>query len=254
MKTSIHPITLLAVAVALLSGCFGSTSSSEDEADSSSKASQSGDAPATSKQDDFVNMDEDASPEEKKYLEAGKPFLLALAKRDYSQAYSLLSSHAKSRMSINQFVAPEDETQLKTNAEHPMEDVTAEQFAEQVRGVEAKFGKPRKPENLHVQSMDPKILAGQVTEPMDRLDVMFSIGMMPESIPADIRRASLRGSIRTEWNPEDLKAAAQQLNTTEEEVLKNEEGPYFNIKYVLVEEGGALKVGYFEMMPPSMLD
>jgi len=30
--------------------------------------------------------------------------------------------------------------------------------------------------------------------------------------------------------------------------------PYMNVKFVLVEEGGQLKVGYFELMPPSMLD
>lgn len=246
---SSHRIGILALAIALLAGCSGSTNSPEDE-----PSSQSAESAAAPKPDDFVSVEEDASPEEKKYLEAGKPFMVALAKSDYAQAYDLLSSHAKAQMSINQFIAPEDESQLKTNAEHPLQNVTAEQFAEQVRGVEAKFGKPHKPENLHIQSVDPKILTGQVTDPMDKLDVMFSIGMMPDTIPGDIRRASLRGSIRTEWNPEDLKAAAQQLNTTEEEVLKNEEGPYYNIKYVLVEEGGALKVGYFEFMPPSMLD
>lgn len=243
MKPSDLRITLLTLAIALLAGCSGSSNPSEEQDARPSDA----DAAAAA-------ADEDVSPEERKYLEAGRPFFEALAKSDHSQAYALLSSHATSRMSVNQFLAPEDEAQLKANEEHPMENVTAEQFAEQVRGVEAKFGKPRKADNLHVQSLDPKILSGQATEPMDKLDIMFSIGMMPDSVPADIRRASLRGSIRTEWNPEDLKAAAQQLNSTEEEVLKNEEGPYFNIKYVLVEEEGVLKVGYFEFLPPSMLD
>jgi hypothetical protein len=28
----------------------------------------------------------------------------------------------------------------------------------------------------------------------------------------------------------------------------------FNLKIVLVEEGGQLKIGYFEFLPPSMLD
>jgi hypothetical protein len=244
-----HSIKLIALTALFLAGCFGSSTSPEDE-----PSSKSGEPTAAPKPDDFVSIEEDASPEEKKYLEAGKPFMIALAKSDYAQAYDLLSSHAKAQMSINQFMAPEDEAQLKANAEHPLQNVTAEQFAEQVRGVEAKFGKPRNAQNLHIQSVDPKILTGQVTDPMDKLDVMFSIGMMPDTIPGDIRRASLRGSIRTEWNPEDLKAAAQQLNTTEEEVLKDEEGPYYNIKYVLVEDGGVLKVGYFEFMPPSMLD
>jgi len=30
--------------------------------------------------------------------------------------------------------------------------------------------------------------------------------------------------------------------------------PYFNLKVVLVEEASALRVGYFEFLPPSMLD
>ena len=40
------------------------------------------------------------------------------------------------------------------------------------------------------------------------------------------------------------------------EELKNSPDfePYFNIKVVLVEENGQLKVGYFEFLPPSMMD
>ena len=30
--------------------------------------------------------------------------------------------------------------------------------------------------------------------------------------------------------------------------------PYMNVKFVLVDDGGQLKVGYFELMPPSMMD
>jgi glycerol-3-phosphate dehydrogenase len=30
--------------------------------------------------------------------------------------------------------------------------------------------------------------------------------------------------------------------------------PYLNLKVVLVEEGGQLKVGYFEFLPPSIWD
>jgi hypothetical protein len=249
MKYSIDRIRLLALMLPLLAGCFGAPSTPEDEPSSSKSG-----APRPPRQAELVSIDEEATPEEKKYLEAGKPFLVALVKGDHPQAYNLLSSHAKSRMSINQFVAPEDEAQIKANEENPIQNVTAEQFAEQLRGIEAKFGKARKAENLHVQSLDPKILAGQVSEPLEKLDVMFAIGMMPASVPTDIRRASLRGTVRTDWKPEDLKAAAEALNTTEAEVLKNEDGPYFNLKLVLVEEDGALKVGYFEFLPPSMLD
>jgi hypothetical protein len=38
-------------------------------------------------------------------------------------------------------------------------------------------------------------------------------------------------------------------------VQKSEDfDPYFNLKIVLVEEGGQLKIGYFEFLPPSMMD
>jgi hypothetical protein len=35
---------------------------------------------------------------------------------------------------------------------------------------------------------------------------------------------------------------------------KEDRGTYLNVKFVLVKEEGQLKVGYFEFMPPSMLD
>jgi hypothetical protein len=41
---------------------------------------------------------------------------------------------------------------------------------------------------------------------------------------------------------------------TVEELKKSEDfDPYFNLKVVLVDDGGELKIGYFEF-PPSMMD
>ena len=43
--------------------------------------------------------------------------------------------------------------------------------------------------------------------------------------------------------------------TWEEEILESDEYfPYYTLKYVLVEEGNELKVGYFVLLPPSMFD
>ncbi|HEX4696790.1 MAG TPA: hypothetical protein VH254_03880 [Candidatus Udaeobacter sp.] len=40
-----------------------------------------------------------------------------------------------------------------------------------------------------------------------------------------------------------------------EDLKKGEDfDPYFNLKIVLVDEAGQLKIGYFEFMPPSMMD
>jgi hypothetical protein len=87
------------------------------------------------------------------------------------------------------------------------------------------------------------------------MDSMFAIGAMPDWIPADIRRASLRGQIHTELSPQELQNVAQREGITVEDLKKSEDfDPYFNLKIVLVEEGGQLRVAYFEFLPPSMLD
>ena len=52
-------------------------------------------------EDDF--LDKDAKPDERKYLLAAKPFFIAVASRRYADAYALLSSHARARMSLDQF-------------------------------------------------------------------------------------------------------------------------------------------------------
>src|SRR5947207_11221562 len=52
---------------------------------------------AQKSEDDF--LDKDAKPDERKYLVAAKPFFIAVAGRKYADAYALLSSHAKARMS-----------------------------------------------------------------------------------------------------------------------------------------------------------
>ena len=86
-------------------------------------------------------------------------------------------------------------------------------------------------------------------------DLMFAIGAMPEWIPADIRKASLRGQIATELSPQELQNVAQREGISVEELKKDEDfDPYLNVKLVLVEEGGQLSVGYFEFLPPSIWD
>ena len=104
---------------------------------------------------------------------------------------------------------------------------------------------------LHVHNTDATVLSGRG----DRLDVMFAIGAMPASIPTDIRKASLRGQIGTKLTSAQLQEAAKHAGVTVEELQKDEEfQPYFNFKLVLVEEEDGLRVGYFEFLPPSMLD
>ena len=204
-------------------------------------------------EDDF--LDKDAKQDERKYLLAAKPFFVAIANRKYADAYALLSRYAKARMSFNQFTPAEDDATYQQYEQNPYDNVTAEQFAHLMQYVEAARGTPRAPKMLHVDSTDPDVLNRRSTEQFGAIDSMFAIGAMPEWIPADIRKASLRGQIHTELSAQELQNVAQREGISVEDLKKSEDfDPYFNVKLVLVEEGGQLSVGYFEFLPPSIWD
>ena len=208
---------------------------------------------AQKSEDDF--LDKDAKPDERKYLLAAKPFVIAVANRKYADAYALLSGYARARMSLNQFTPAQQDADFQRNETYAMMNVTAEQFAYLMQYVEAAHGAPRAPKILHVFSTDPDVLNRRSREQFGAVDSMFAIGAMPDWIPADIRRASLRGQIHTELSPQELANVAQRDGITVEELKKDQDfDPYFNLKVVLVEEAGQLKVGYFEFLPPSMMD
>jgi hypothetical protein len=108
---------------------------------------------------------------------------------------------------------------------------------------------------LSVFSTDPDVLNRRSREQFGAMDSMFAIGAMPDWIPAAIRRASLRGQIHTELSLQELERVAQTQGISVEELKKDENfDPYFNLKVVLVEENGQLRVGYFEFLPPSIMD
>ena len=58
-----------------------------------------------------------------------------------------------------------------------------------------------------------------------------------------------------ELSPQQMAQAAKAQQTTPDK-LKNDPDyqPYLNLKVVLVEEAGGLKVGYFEFLPPGIMD
>ena len=204
-------------------------------------------------EDDF--LDKDAKPDERKYLLAAKPFFAAVGNRKYADAYALLSRYAIARMSLDQFTPPQQDSDAQQNQSYAVDNVTAEQFAYLMQYVEAAHGAPRAPKMLHVFSTDPDVLNRRSKEEFGAMDSMFAIGAMPDWIPGDIRRASLRGQIHTELSPQELEKVAATEGISVEELKKSDDfDPYFNLKLVLVEEGGQLKIGYFEFLPPSMLD
>jgi hypothetical protein len=200
-------------------------------------------------------LDADITPEERPHFDAARPFAEAIAARDYSKAYELLSSHAKARMSPSQFVSPDDEATHKKNEASAIQNPSAEQFARLMSTTESKCGKPAKLVELHVFSTDPVALSGKGSSAEDRLEAMFAIGMMPDSIPAAIRKASLRSKLIVELSPEDLAETAKVYETTPEKLKADPDfQPYVTLKMVLVEEAGALKVGHFEFLPPGIFD
>jgi hypothetical protein len=218
------------------------------------KKSQEGEKKTVQKsEDDFV--DKDAKPDERKYLLAAKPFFVAVANRKYADAYALLSRYAIARMSLEQFKPSESDSDAQQNQAYVFDNVTAEQFAYLMQYVEAAHGAPRAPKMLHVFSTDPDVLNRRSKEQFGAMDSMFAIGAMPEWIPGDIRKASLRGQIHTELSPQELQNVAQRDGISVEDLKKSDDfDPYFNLKVVLVEEGGQLRIGYFEFLPPSIWD
>jgi hypothetical protein len=158
-------------------------------------------------------------------------------------------------MSFNQFTPAEDDATYRQYEQSPYDNVTAEQFAYLMQYVEAAHGAPRAPKMLHVFSTDPDVLNRRSKEQFGAMDSMFAIGAMPEWIPDDIRKASLRGQIHTELSPQELQNVAQRERMSVENLKKSDDfDSYFNFKVVLVEQGGQLKIGYFEFLPPSIWD
>src|SRR6266480_4595062 len=135
---------------------------------------------AQKSEDDF--LDKDAKPDERKYLVAAKPFFIAVANRKYADAYALLSSHARARMSFNQFTPAEEQATFQQYESNPYSNVTAEQFAYLMQYVEAAHGTPRGAKTLHVFSTEPDVLSRSSKEQFGAMDSMFTIGAMPDWI------------------------------------------------------------------------
>ncbi|MCE9582823.1 MAG: hypothetical protein K8T20_10045 [Planctomycetes bacterium] len=210
---------------------------------------------AAKKEDAAAAEEEKATPEERRFLAAARPFVAAIAQRKYDDAYALLSSHAKSQMSLNQFAPEDDEAKFAEREKNPVLNVTADKFRELMAKEEEAHGSPRSVRVLSVFSTNADILNRRGKEKLDALDSMFAIGNMPESVPAEIRRASLRGKILTQLSAQELEKAARQEGISVEELQKSADfEPYCTLKVVLVEEGGELRVGYFEFLPPGLMD
>jgi len=162
-------------------------------------------------------------------LKAARPFASALAARNYDAAFATLSPLAQANAFRDQFVPSRDDEKQRVS----VAPLTIESFKELMAESEKVLGAPKNVEDLYVESRDPDILAGRG----DAIERMFVLGGTPESIPAGIRRASLRATVLVK-HPE----------------AEEDDEPYLNLRIILIEEQGQLQVGYFELSPPSILD
>jgi hypothetical protein len=200
-------------------------------------------------------LDADVEPAERPYFDAARPFAEAISARDYARAYGCLSSQAKGRMSPNQFVAPNDDSAYNKGEAALKLNVGAEEFASMMRATEKEYGRPAKLSQLDVFSTERVVLSGKATSTEDKLDAMFAIGLMPPSIHPEARKASLRSKLAVELSPEQLAESAKALQMSVAELKADPDfQPSITLKVVLVEEAGALKVGYFEFLPPGIWD
>ncbi len=241
-------ITLAAIVFAttccILPGCQpAATPGVDDDAESDSSVASS--------YDEFLEIDEETSPQEIEYLLAAKEFYVAVAEGEFGRAYDLLSQHATQNVHPYQFGISEEAGDRRVTDPGRLEHITKDEFVSQLQKLQARFGPTRDVTSLYVFETEADVLSGKG----DRISVMFAIGMMPNSVPAEIRKAGIRGEIRCHFSPEDLEQAVRETGLSAEE-LQSDEGiyPYFNLKTVLVAEQGGFKVGYFEFLPPSILD
>jgi predicted small lipoprotein YifL len=197
-------------------------------------------------------QDKTTSPEQSRYLQAAEPFVQAIAHQRYQEAYGLLSRQARSRMTLNQFVAPADTVAFQRNEQPPFTHGTPADFAELMGKVEDLYGLPQVVESISVFSTDPDVLGHRSREESGIMESASAVGAMPDSIPSDVRRASVHVQIATQLTPDQLAQIAMAMNMSPEELQGDPNfKPSFNVKLVLVEEDGQLKVGYFEFLPAS---
>lgn len=197
-------------------------------------------------------VEETVSPEQSRYVQAAEPFLQAIAHQRYEEAYGLLSRHAKSRMTLDQFVAPADALAFQRNEQSPFTNVTPADFVEMMKKVEDLYGLPQAVVSASVFSTDAAVLGRRNNEESEILESASAVGGMPDSIPSDIRRASVHAQIATQLTPNQLAQAAKLMDMEPEELQGSPNfKPSFNVKLVLVEEEGQLRVGYFEFLPAS---
>ena len=184
---------------------------------------------------------------EKEQLMAGKPFHEAIANRDYEGAFALLSNYAKQDVSRRQVAQNLSLAEEKDLAQKPrIESLTLATFKEWMDKFEQVYGTPLEINEMAVDEMDPDILAGRG----NAMDTALSIGLISDNVPTEIRKSVIRSYITGRHTEKNTKYLMESEGLTEAEVHEYLE-PQFEMKTVMVEIDGQLKVGYFEFFRSS---
>jgi predicted Zn finger-like uncharacterized protein len=165
-------------------------------------------------------------------IKAARPFVDAISEKRYEAAFAELSPLAVANAYRDQFV-PRGENEQQRTSVAPLK---LESFKELMAEAEKVLGAPVGLENLAVVSRDPEILSGRG----NAIERSYVMGGTPEGVPTSVRRAALQAMIAT-----------KHPNFPDAE---DGDGPSLKLKIILTEEEGKLRVGYFELGPPSILD
>lgn len=256
---------LAAAALAMatgISGCFDWSSLSKPQADPAAVAADTAGAEVAAGEDvtrQPLNTDPFATVEleagQKPFLDAARPFILAMSQRDYAAAFTHLSPTAKHRFSRNQFIPTADEQQYAKHEAEPILNPTAEQFVQLMQEVEGLYGTPARLDPPTVDT-DPDTLSRQ-----DPVSAAYMIGAMPDTIPVEQRKAAVVTWIYCQPTDEQIKQRALDDGVDEAEyrqeladALAGGEGPYFKLKTLVIDAGAGPVVGYLEIAPPGLLD
>ncbi len=102
-------------------------------------------------------MEEVEDQAERPYIEASKPILEAIAKRDYEKLYTMMSSHAFAKIDSDQF-GPVFDAQGNAKKSETILNMTKEQFLEMMGEMEKRLAVPKEVDHLYVQTIDPNEL------------------------------------------------------------------------------------------------
>lgn len=178
------------------------------------------------------DVEEEMSAEDKALVAAAKPFVDAIVRRDYQAAYPLLAASARAGE-------------------------TLEQFVKRSQKLEEEFGRPLSATDLYVNETDGIVLAGinhqvagedQIDRGLRIMEAARAVGDMPDEIAKGSRKASVCCDLAIKLDPAKHPEAAQAAPGEEAEQ------PVCILTVVLVEEGGAVKVGHHFLRWYSMLD